>query len=99
LTAKYKIGKALKPPEEAKKKAMLNMTGSFHGSTASSFNQTLPAPKSLVGLNACQRQGPSLQVKKAFNHKKRKFERDSSDPRLECEHCGRAFLDEVFAKH
>jgi len=52
-----------------------------------------------LGLNACQRQKPAISVKKAFDHKKRKVVRDPSDSRLECDHCGRAFLEPAHLKH
>lgn len=58
-------------------------------------------------LSACQRQGPALGAKKAFEHKKRKYGREQmegegvnpEDKRVECEHCGRRFNHEIFERH
>jgi hypothetical protein len=74
------------------------LVSSFKGGAVLSSTITTTV-KSEIGLNACQRQKPAVGVKKAFDHKKRKMERDPSDPRLECDHCGRAFLEQALVKH
>jgi DNA-directed RNA polymerase subunit RPC12/RpoP len=44
-----------------------------------------------------------LGAKKAFEHKRKKWESDGvrnpEDSRKECEHCGRRFNEEFFEKH
>jgi hypothetical protein len=78
------------------------------GGSSNSGQSHQQPPK--VGLSACQKLGPGLAAKKAFEHKRRRFTKDLNpdsqnqaanldDPRKECEHCGRRFNPEIFERH